>query len=66
MTPWILPRCRWSWRRYLHGGYFCASGSHLDADFFVAIGLLMAEGLRLVDLQPDPQSTKIIAEVTLV
>lgn len=34
--------------------------------FFVAIGLLMAEGLRLVDLQPDPHTTKIIAEVTLV
>jgi NhaP-type Na+/H+ or K+/H+ antiporter len=34
--------------------------------FFVAIGLLMAEGLRLVDLAPDPHSTKIIAEVTLV
>jgi sodium/hydrogen antiporter len=34
--------------------------------FFVAIGLLMAEGLRLIDLQPDPHTTKIIAEVTLV
>jgi hypothetical protein len=34
--------------------------------FFVAIGLLMAEGLKLVDLTPDPGSTKIIAEVTLV
>ena len=34
--------------------------------FFVAIGLLMAEGLRLINLQPDPHSTKIIAEVTLV
>ena len=33
--------------------------------FFVAIGLLMAEGLRLIDLQPDPHTTKIIAEVTL-
>jgi sodium/hydrogen antiporter len=26
----------------------------------------MAEGLKLVDLEPDPHSTKIIAEVTLV
>jgi sodium/hydrogen antiporter len=34
--------------------------------FFVAIGLLMAEGLKLIDLEPDPHSTKIIAEVTLV
>ena len=34
--------------------------------FFVAIGLLIAEGLRLIDLQPDPHTTKIIAEVTLV
>jgi sodium/hydrogen antiporter len=34
--------------------------------FFVVIGLLMAEGLKLVDLTPDPGSTKIIAEVTLV
>jgi sodium/hydrogen antiporter len=34
--------------------------------FFVAIGLLMAEGLRLIDLQPDPHTTKIIAEITLV
>jgi sodium/hydrogen antiporter len=34
--------------------------------FFVAIGLLMAEGLRLIELQPDPHTTKIIAEVTLV
>ena len=34
--------------------------------FFVAIGLILAEGLRLTDLQPDPHSTKLIAEVTLV
>jgi sodium/hydrogen antiporter len=34
--------------------------------FFVAMGLVMAEGLKLVDLGPDPHSTKIIAEVTLV
>jgi NhaP-type Na+/H+ or K+/H+ antiporter len=34
--------------------------------FFVAIGLIMAEGLKLVHLSPDPHSTKIIAEVTLV
>ena len=33
--------------------------------FFVAIGLLMAEGRRLIDLQRDPHTTKIIAEVTL-
>lgn len=34
--------------------------------FFVATGLAMAEGLRLVNAQPDPHSTKLIAEVTLV
>ena len=34
--------------------------------FFVAVGLILAQGLSLVDLQPDPHSTKIIAEVTLV
>ena len=34
--------------------------------FFVATGLLLAEVLRLVDLEPDPHSTKVIAEVTLV
>jgi sodium/hydrogen antiporter len=34
--------------------------------FFVAMGLILAEGLRLVELAPDPHSTKVIAEVTLV
>ena len=34
--------------------------------FFVATGLLLAEGLNLLDLEPDPHTTKIIAEVTLV
>ena len=34
--------------------------------FFVAVGLIPAQGLSLVDLQPDPHATKIIAEVTLV
>jgi NhaP-type Na+/H+ or K+/H+ antiporter len=34
--------------------------------FFVAIGLLLAEGLKLVRLEPDPHSTKLVAEVTLV
>jgi sodium/hydrogen antiporter len=34
--------------------------------FFVAVGLVMAEVLRLINLQPDPHTTKIIAEVTLV
>lgn len=34
--------------------------------FFVAIGLIMDEGLKLVNLGPDPHATKIIAEVTLV
>src|SRR5207344_2984608 len=34
--------------------------------FFVAVGLILAEGLSLADLQPDPHATKIIAEVTLV
>jgi len=34
--------------------------------FFVAIGLLLAEGLKLVHLGTDPHATKVIAEVTLV
>ena len=34
--------------------------------FFLATGLAMAEGLKLVNAQPDPHSTKLIAEVTLV
>jgi sodium/hydrogen antiporter len=34
--------------------------------FFVVVGLILAESLRLVDLQPDPHATKVIAEVTLV
>jgi sodium/hydrogen antiporter len=34
--------------------------------FFVAMGLVLAEGLRLVNLEPNPYATKIIAEVTLV
>jgi NhaP-type Na+/H+ or K+/H+ antiporter len=34
--------------------------------FFVAVGLIMAEGLQLVHLEPDPHATKIVAEVTLV
>lgn len=34
--------------------------------FFVATGVVLAEGLRLVHAQPDPHSTKLIAEVTLV
>jgi divalent metal cation (Fe/Co/Zn/Cd) transporter len=33
--------------------------------FFVAIGLLLAEGLRLVDLQPDPHST-FVAIIAIV
>src|SRR4051794_17620037 len=34
--------------------------------FFVAIGLLLAQGLHLLDLDLDPHLAKIIAEVTLV
>ncbi len=34
--------------------------------FFVAMGVLLAEGLKLVRLEPDPHSTKVVAEVTLV
>ena len=34
--------------------------------FFVATGLALAEGLRLVHVEADPHSTKLIAEVTLV
>ena len=48
------------------GGYFCASRSHLDANFLRRHRPPHGEGLRLINLQPDPHSTKIIAEVTLV
>ena len=34
--------------------------------FFVAIGLLLEEGLKLVHIGADPHATKVIAEVTLV
>src|SRR4051812_18194756 len=34
--------------------------------FFVAIGVLLAQGLHLLDLELDPHLAKIIAEVTLV
>jgi NhaP-type Na+/H+ or K+/H+ antiporter len=34
--------------------------------FFVAVGVVMAGGLKLVHLEPDPHSTKVIAELTLV
>ncbi|GAA3633000.1 cation:proton antiporter [Microlunatus ginsengisoli] len=34
--------------------------------FFVAVGLLLAEGIQLLDVQPDPHATKLLAEVTLV
>ena len=34
--------------------------------FFVAIGLLLAEGVKLLHLAPDPHLVKLLAEVTLV
>ena len=34
--------------------------------FFVAIGLFLAQGLHLLDLDADPHLVKVIAEVTLV
>jgi NhaP-type Na+/H+ or K+/H+ antiporter len=34
--------------------------------YFVAIGLLLAEGVDLLELAPDPHLTKAMAEVTLV
>ena len=34
--------------------------------FFVAVGLLLEEGLKLVHIGADPHATKVIAEVTLV
>jgi NhaP-type Na+/H+ or K+/H+ antiporter len=34
--------------------------------FFVAVGLLLAEGVKLLHLAPDPHLTKLLAEVTLV
>jgi NhaP-type Na+/H+ or K+/H+ antiporter len=34
--------------------------------YFVAVGLLLAEGVHLLELAPDPHLTKAMAEVTLV
>ena len=34
--------------------------------FFVAVGLVLAEGVRLLHVSPDPHAVKILAEVTLV
>ena len=34
--------------------------------FFVATGILMAQGLELMSLEPDPHLIKVVAEVTLV
>ena len=34
--------------------------------FFVVIGLVLAEGVRLLHVAPDPHATKLLAEVTLV
>ena len=48
------------------GSYLRESYRNFDANLFVATGLLLAEGLNLVNLEPDPHSTKAIAEVTLV
>src|SRR6478752_4980302 len=34
--------------------------------FFVATGVVMAQGLKLFSLEPDPHLIKVVAEVTLV
>ncbi len=34
--------------------------------FFVVIGLVLAEGVRVLHVAPDPHATKLLAEVTLV
>ena len=34
--------------------------------YFVVVGLLLAEGVELLQLAPDPHLTKVMAEVTLV
>ncbi|HEY5979161.1 MAG TPA: cation:proton antiporter [Microlunatus sp.] len=34
--------------------------------YFVAVGLLLAEGVKLLQIAPDPHVTKLMAEVTLV
>src|SRR5690349_17780183 len=33
--------------------------------YFVVVGLLLAEGLRLLDQAPDPHLTMLMAEITL-
>ena len=42
------------------------AGGDLDPIFFVAIGLVLSQGLHLLDLDADPHLIKLIAEVTLV
>ncbi len=34
--------------------------------FFVVVGIVLAEGVRLLHVAPDPHATKLLAEVTLV
>ncbi len=66
MTLWISPRCLLMLAIFAWGIVSARVAAISTPIFFVAVGLLIAEGLRLVDLEPDPHSTKIIAEATLV
>ncbi len=48
-------------------GMFSARAAAISTPiFFVATGVVMAQGLKLLDTAPDPHVIKIVAEVTLV
>jgi NhaP-type Na+/H+ or K+/H+ antiporter len=48
-------------------GTFSAKAAAISTPiFFVAIGIVMAQGLKLFQLEPDPHLIKMVAELTLV
>ena len=48
-------------------GTFSARAAAISTPiFFVAIGVVMAQSLKLLGLEPDPHLIKVVAEVTLV
>ncbi len=48
-------------------GTFSARAAAISTPiFFVATGIIMAQGLELTALEPDPHLIKVVAEVTLV
>ena len=61
-----LPHFRWFLRRFSCGELFRPAWQPYRRRYSSSQRVAMAEGLRLVNAQPDPHSTKLIAEVTLV